>query len=223
VDGVDRIDPSRQGDQGNGKKRKTVSRLLFRAAGRPAESRPADDDTVTVGTMIVALGDRSFGWTMLLFALVNMVPMPIGSTLITAVPLMLLSGQMALGFRHIRLPEFVSRISVGRRRFKSLVLRLKPALRRIERVVRPRLLWLFSRRNERLVGAVLFAVACALFIPLPGSGFIPATALLISSIGLVERDGLVLSGGLVLGAVSIVITIAVAGAVIAGFEALSSG
>jgi hypothetical protein len=103
------------------------------------------------------------------------------------------------------------------------VLRLKPALRRIERVVRPRLLWLFSRRNERLVGAVLFAVACALFIPLPGSGFIPATALLVSSIGLVERDGLVLSGGLVLGAVSIVITIAVAGAVIAGFEALSAG
>ena len=195
--------------------RRTVSRVLFQAAGKPAES-----DEVSVGTMILALGDRSFGWTMLLFALVNMVPMPIGSTLITAIPLMLLSGQMALGFRHIRLPGFVSRIKVGRRRFKGVVLRMKPVIQPIERVVRPRMVWLFSRRNERLIGALLFAVACALFIPLPGSGFIPATAMLISAIGLVERDGAVLTGGLVLGAASIVITIMVAGAVIAGIEAL---
>lgn len=223
MDGVDRSDPSLVTELASGKRRKTVSRLLFRAAGRPAESLPASGDSVSVGTMIMGLGDRSFGWTMLLFALVNMVPMPIGSTLITAVPLMLLSAQMALGFRHIRLPPFVTRITVGRRRFKGVVLRLRPWLQRIERVVRPRMLWLFSRRNERLIGALLFAVSCALFIPLPGSGFIPATAILISSIGLVERDGAVLSGGLVLGALSIVITIAVAGAVLSGIEALRMG
>ena len=121
---------------------------------------------------------------------------------------------------HLRLPHFIARLSVGRRRFKGVILRMKPILGRIERLVRPRMLWMFSRRNERLVGAVLFAVACALFIPLPGSGFIPATALLISSVGLVERDGVVLAGGLVLGAASIVVTIAVAGAVIAGLGAL---
>lgn len=220
MDGGDRIDPTPPKAQSLDAKRRTVSRLLFRAAGRPAEKEPGDDDSVSVGTMILALGDRSFGWTMLLFALVNMVPMPIGSTLITAIPLMLLSGQMALGFRHIRLPGFMTRITVPRRRFKAAVLRMKPALGRIERLVRPRLLWLFSRRNERLIGAVLFAVACALFIPLPGSGFIPATALLISAIGLVERDGALLIGGLVLGLVSIVVTIAVGGAVLAGIEAL---
>lgn len=220
MDGGDRIDSTPPKAQRLDAKRRTVSRLLFRAAGRPAEKEPGDDDSVSVGTMILALGDRSFGWTMLLFALVNMVPMPIGSTLITAIPLMLLSGQMALGFRHIRLPGFMTRITVSRRRFKAAVLRMKPALGRIERLVRPRLLWLFSRRNERLIGAVLFAVACALFIPLPGSGFIPATALLISAIGLVERDGALLIGGLVLGLVSIVVTIAVGGAVLAGIEAL---
>lgn len=197
--------------------RKPVSRTLFRAAGTRS-----DGDEVSVGTMILGLGDRSFGWSIVLFSLVNMVPMPVGSTLITAIPLLLLTAQMALGLRHIALPKFVSRIKVGRRRFKGVVMRMKPVLRRIERVVRPRLLFLFSRRNERLVGALLFAVAFALFMPMPGSGFIPATALLISAIGLVERDGVVLTAGMGLGVVSIIITVIVAGALIAGIEALSA-
>ena len=195
--------------------RKPVSRTLFRAAGTRT-----DGDEVSVGTMILGLGDRSFGWSIVLFALVNMVPMPVGSTLITAIPLLLLTAQMALGLHHIALPGFVSRIKVGRRRFKSVVMRMKPVLSRIERVVRPRLLFLFSRRNEQLVGILLFAVAFALFMPMPGSGFIPATALLISAIGLVERDGAVLVAGLALGVVSIIITIVVAAALIAGIEAL---
>lgn len=197
--------------------RKPVSRALFRAAGTPS-----DGDDVSVGTMILGLGDRSFGWSILLFALVNMVPMPVGSTLFTAIPLLLLTGQMVLGLRHIALPGFVSRIRVGRRRFKGVIVRMRPVFRRVERVVRPRMLWLFSRQNERLVGVLLFAVAFALFLPMPGSGFIPATALLISAIGLVERDGVVLTAGLALGVVSIVITIVVAAALIAGIEALGA-
>jgi hypothetical protein len=192
-----------------------VSRRLFRAAGKPF-----DPDETSIGTMILGLGDRSFGWTILLFSLVNMVPMPVGSTLITAIPLLLLTGQMALGLQHIALPDFIKRIRISRRRFKGVVVRLKPLFRPIERIVRPRLLWLFSRRNERLAGLMLFAVAAALFLPMPGSGFVPATALLISAIGLIERDGMVLIGGMVLGVISILVTAAVATALLAGLMAL---
>ena len=46
---------------------------------------------ITVGEILEALGERSFGWTMLLFAIVNMLPLPIGSTLLTAIPLIILS------------------------------------------------------------------------------------------------------------------------------------
>mgnify|MGYP006307433841 FL=1 len=149
-----------------------------------------------------------------------MVPMPVGSTLITAIPLLLLTGQMALGLQHIALPDFIKRIRISRRRFKGVVVRLKPLFRPIERIVRPRLLWLFSRRNERLAGLMLFAVAAALFLPMPGSGFVPATALLISAIGLIERDGMVLIGGMVLGVISILVTAVVATALLAGLMAL---
>jgi hypothetical protein len=200
----------------NGPPKWRVSRRLFRAAGRPA-----DPDDTSIGTMILGLGDRSFGWTILLFSLVNMVPMPVGSTLITAIPLLLLTAQMALGLQHIALPDFIRRIRISRRRFKGVIVRLRPLFRPIERIVRPRLLWLFSRRNERIAGVMLFAVAAALFLPMPGSGFVPATALLISAIGLIERDGVVLIGGMVLGVISILVTAVVATALLAGLMALS--
>jgi hypothetical protein len=205
----------RHKDPAPGTRRKRVSRVLMRAAGRPK-----DPDEISVGDMILGLGDRSFGWTMLLFALANMVPMPIGSTLITAIPLLIVTAQMALGYHHVRLPGFVTRRMVNRRGFQKVVLRFRPVIGPIERALRPRLPWLFRANAERLIGGALFAVAFALFLPMPGSGFIPATALLISSIGLIERDGYVLIAGLAVGAASIVITAIVTALLIAGAQAL---
>jgi hypothetical protein len=195
-----------------------VSRRLFRAAGART-----DPEETTIGAMIHGLGDRSFGWSLVLFSVVNMVPMPVGSTLITALPLLLLTGQLALGYRQVALPRFMADIRVGKRRFQGVVIRLKPVFSKIERVLRPRLTTLFSPRNEQLVGMFLFAVAAALFLPMPGSGFVPATALLISAIGLIERDGVVLVSGLALGVVAIIVTAVVAAALLAGLKALGAG
>jgi hypothetical protein len=195
--------------------RRRVSRILMRAAGRPS-----DPDEISVGNMVLGLGDRSFGWSLLLFSLVNMVPMPIGSTLITGIPPMIVTAQMALGYHHVWLPGFVTRRMVGRRGFQKVVLRFRPIIGPIERMLRPRLPWMFRPRAERLAGALLFAVAFALFLPMPGSGFLPATALLISAIGVIERDGWVLLAGLGLGIVSIVVTAAVVGLLFEGAQAL---
>src|SRR3546814_15936958 len=68
---------------------------------------------------------------------------------------------------------------------------MKPVLRPLERIIRPRLAWLFERHSERLLGAFLFLVAFALFLPIPLSGFIPAFALFIAGLGLAAHDGVV--------------------------------
>ena len=44
---------------------------------------------------------------------------------------------------------------------------LGPVIRPVERIVRPRLPFVLSRRAERLLGVFLLAVAVALFAPLP--------------------------------------------------------
>jgi hypothetical protein len=191
-----------------------MSRTLFRAAGRRAET-----DLVSISTLIAGLGDRSFGWLILLFALINLIPMPMG--MITSLPLILLTGQMAAGFEHVRLPGFITRLQVNRKAFQRVVLRLKPLIRPIEKIVRPRHDWLFQPKNERLLGFFLLVVSLALFIPIPLSGFIPAIALFITSFGLVERDGIITLAGIALGVVAIIITLAVGGMLVVGAQALA--
>jgi hypothetical protein len=185
-------------------RRRTISRSLLRAVGRHRKT-----DAHTIGTVVSDLGDRSFGWSIVLFALINLLPLPIGANMVTSIPLLLLTGQMALGLRYVGLPDFIKRRRVPRNRFRGAVIRLRPLLRSIEKVIRPRRLWLFQPRAERGIGILLFAVSCALFLPIPLSGYIPAIALLVTSLGLVERDGTLVLIGMAIGIVAIVVTLAI--------------
>lgn len=199
---------------------KPLRRRLSRRLVRAASARPRGG-LMSVQQLIDTLGDRSFGWCILVFALVNMVPTPIGTNMVTSIPLILLAGQMALGYRQVRLPAFVTRREIDRRGFQRLVLRFGPVIRPIERMVRPRLPALFTARQEQLLGMFLLLVALSLFAPIPLSGFIPATALFVTGFGLVERDGVVLIAGVALGVVAVLVTLVVGSALLAGVQALA--
>lgn len=198
--------------------RRRLSQRLVRAA-RNRERR--GDNDMSVGELIETLGDRSFGWCFVLFSLINMLPMPIGSNMITSIPVILIAGQMALGLKRVWLPGFVKRMRIGRRRFQKQVLWLGPVIRPIERVVRERHTWIFTGRAERGLGIFLFLVTLALFAPIPLSGYIPAAALFLAGIGLVERDGLVTLGGVFLGAIAIAVTLVVGAMLVLGAERLA--
>lgn len=195
-----------------------LSRRLFRAAG-PRTGAP---DT-TLGAVLAGLGDRSFGWLILIFALVNLLPMPIGGTLITAIPLMIVTLQMALGLHAVRLPGRLTRWPVNRKAFQKRVLWLGPVIRLIERVVRRRVEFVFAPQAERLLGIWLLCVSVVLFMPIPLSGYLPAFALFISGVGLVERDGLVTLVGAGLGLVAMAVTAGVVATVIMGAHSLGYG
>ncbi len=196
--------------------RRRLSRRLVGAA-RNKDHR-AD---MSLGELIESLGDRSFGWCILLFALINMLPMPVGSNMITSIPVILVTAQMALGLEQVRLPGFVTRRQIPRRRFQKLVLWLGPVIRPIERMVRARLPSVFDTRSERALGIFLFVVALSLFAPIPFSGYIPAAALCLAGIGLVERDGALVLGGVGLGVIAILVTVVVAVMLFVGAEALT--
>lgn len=157
---------------------------------------------------------------MLLFSLINLLPLPPGTTLLTALPLILIAGQMALGFEQLQLPKMIGRREVQRESLRRVVHKMRPISRRIERIIRPRMPWVFYPRNERLIGLWLLLVAFALFLPLPLSGWFPAISLLVSGFGLIERDGLVLVIGAIMGAASILITLLVATTLAIGAEAV---
>lgn len=176
--------------------------------------------TLTLGSLLTALGEASFGWAIVVFSLVTLLPLPPGLTLITALPLLVTTGQMLLGYTHMRLPRALARLPLDQNRLRRVVLGLRPVTRRLERVLQPRFTLLFARRWQRPMGALLFLVAFALFLPVPFTGWFPALSLFTAGVGIVERDGVVTLAGIVLGGLSVVLTLAVVLSVLAGADAL---
>lgn len=185
-------------------RKRTLSRVLHRAIGQRRKA-----SMVTVGTIVSGLGDRSFGWLLLIFTLVNLMPLPYGATLVTALPLLGLSAQMVLGRQHVWLPERLTQRSLSTETIQRTVIRLRPLMRPLERFLRRRHEWVFTGTRERWLGAWLFLVSFALFLPLPLSGWVPALAVFVMAVGLIERDGAVTLAGAVLGACGVVLTVVV--------------
>jgi hypothetical protein len=192
-----------------------MSWTLLKAAKR----RP-EEQALCVGAVLSKLGDRSFAWAALFFGLLNLIPAPPGSTLLLAPPLLFITGQMALGARYLTLPDFFTRRRVPTESIRKAVIRMRPLFRFIERLLKPRHFWLFTARNERAIGVALFVVSVALLTPLPLTGAFPAWAIVITSLGLLERDGIATLVGLGVGAASVAVTVVVVGAVVAGVETL---
>lgn len=164
------------------------------------ESRPR----VSVGDLLDSFGQRAFGALIFIFAIPNALPvyMP-GLSAILGTPLLFLTWQLMAGHRQPRLPEVIRGRSFDRRDFLRLESRLAPTLRRIERMIRPRMLRLTGPSGERLIGAFGFALAVAIFLPIPFGNMLPAIALSLLAFGILERDGVAILLGGILGVLSL--------------------
>ncbi|MEE4013177.1 exopolysaccharide biosynthesis protein [Roseibium sp. FZY0029] len=167
------------------------------------------DGTLTLGNLLLALGETSFGWAIVLFSLLTLLPLPPGSSLVTGLPVLVTTFQMVLGFPHVKLPRPLARLSLNHNKLRRTMVRLRPVTMRLERVLAHRYEGLFARKHERLLGLALFVIAFTLFLPVPLSGWFPAVALFIAGVGIVERDGLVVIFGLLLGLAAVLLTAAI--------------
>ena len=175
-----------------------------------------DQPEVSVGGLVDAIGDRAFGLVTLAFAVPNCIPGPPGLGSVLGIPLIIFGLQLAAGRRVPWLPRFV-----GRRRLKIATLVrvldfVGPVLRRIERVCRPRVTVLVSRRAERALGVAIFTLACAIAMPLPMTNMVPAIGIGVISLGLLEEDGVTVLAGLAIGLIGVAIVIAVVYAIVFG-------
>lgn len=173
--------------------------------------------SISIGTIRDALGDRSFAALLVLFAALNLLPLPPGATLVLGLPLLLVSGQMVLGYRNPWLPRMLLRKTVDAERFRRASTRLVPLLERLERLVTPRH-WPFSpAASDRIIGAITLLLGLAVTLPIPLGNWLPAFAIAILGLALSERDGIFFVVGVLTGLASFAIIGAVVGT--AGFIA----
>ncbi|MBC7738035.1 MAG: exopolysaccharide biosynthesis protein [Candidatus Saccharibacteria bacterium] len=176
-------------------------------------------ERLSLAQILTNLSDQARGVLMILFALPNCVPGIPGTSAITGLPLVFLTLQMALNLPPW-LPAFIANRSVSRQWLAGVMIKAEPWLRRIERLVHPRLMVLTSDTAERLVGAWGLVLSVVIMLPIPLGNTLPALSLLALSVGFVGRDGAWVLGGLVVSGLAAALLFAAGWAAFAAMIAL---
>lgn len=172
-------------------------------------------ERISVSDLLSALGDRALGALMFVFAIPNVLPTPPGTSTVLGAPLIFLAAQVAFG-RSPWLPAIISQRSMSREDFHVLIRRIAPWLERAEKLLKPRASVLAMPPMEYLVGLICLLLALVLVLPIPLGNMLPALAISLMALGLLERDGVWISAGLAMAVVSLLV---VSGVVYALFKA----
>ncbi|HEX2136525.1 MAG TPA: exopolysaccharide biosynthesis protein [Microvirga sp.] len=183
----------------------------------------AAGESLAIGEIVGAFGERAFGFVLILFSLPNCVPAPPGLAGIVGTPVLIFGLQMILGHKRPWLPGFVLRRRVSVATFRRLIDVAEPRLRKLEAFCKPRLVWLFGRAGDRVVGLFAVLVAVSVLIPFPGTNSPPSIALVIASIAVMEEDGYLLIGAYLIGLAGLAYTAAVTGTAIHLVQAALTG
>jgi hypothetical protein len=160
-----------------------LSVVLFRLA------HEGDSGRVSIGNLLAALGDRALAALMFVFAVPNVMPTPPGFSAVLGAPLIFLAAQLMLGMRPW-LPGVITRRSLARDDLQTLVRRIRPWLARAETLLRPRWSGLTRPPVEYAIGLLCLVLAILLSLPIPLGNTLPALAISVLALGVLERDGL---------------------------------
>lgn len=176
-----------------------------------------DNGKITVGTLIDALYDRSFGVVIILFALPNAI-FPLAFVL--GIPILIFTIQMIMGRQRPWLPEFMRQRTIDRTMFSKIVLYVVKYLGKIERFLKPRWNFLTTNAMERFIGVWLTVLTLILMVPVPGGNTLPAFGITITAAGLLEKDGVAIAVGMLIGLVGSVYVVSVVGGLWAAARAI---
>ena len=146
-------------------------------------------DRLTFTELAAKLHSRAWGGLLFIFAAINVLPLPPGTSVFFAIPLMIVSAQMILGRASPWFPNRIDRRGVTKEELKRLVGKIEWLELRIERVLKPRLPRLTGPMAARLIGAVCLVLALVAAIPIPLFHVAPAVAIVLFGLALIYRDG----------------------------------
>ena len=191
-----------------------------------AESRFSDqlerwlksDGDKTLGGLIELFGEKSFAVLFVLLLGVPALPLPTGgATHVFEAIAMLVALQLIANREEIWLPRRWRQLSVGGERQQRFLAALLKMVRRLERVSRPRLAFLFGHRVSNVVfGALVIGGSLGAFLAPPFSGLdtLPALGVVLVSLGVLLEDFAVVVAGVVVGSAGVVLEIVLGGAAV---------
>ncbi|CCG08274.1 exopolysaccharide biosynthesis protein [Pararhodospirillum photometricum] len=175
-----------------------------------------EGERVCLQDLVEALGDRGYGFFLLIFAFPNVLPSPVpGISAVLGIPLILVAGQLMMGSPAPWFPRVLGERSLATKDLARMIAVIVPWLRRLERLFKPRLRWLTFPLAERLLAAFCAVLAVVLILPIPLGNMPPGLSVSLIALGLIEHDGLTILIGLLVGLLALGIVVGVAAAFLA--------
>jgi hypothetical protein len=149
-------------------------------------------ERISVEALLEPLQRRAFGFLLLLLAIPNFIPVPLGIGGIMGVLVIALGLEMLVGLEHPWIPGFLRRRTMSRDGLLRFLDRAEPITRRLETVCKPRLQRLTRRPFTFVSGAIMILIGILLALPIPFTNYVFGGMLIAFAFALVERDGALL-------------------------------
>jgi len=174
----------------------------------------------TLGSLVEVFGEKSFAILFVLLLGVPALPLPTGgATHVFEIIAALLALQLIVGRDQIWLPQKWCKLELAGPKQQKFISGLMKLIRRLERLSRPRLRFLFNNGLSNSVFGVLVigGTAGAFFAPpFTGLDTLPALGVVLLSLGVLLEDVIVVAVGVVVGVGGVLLEIIVGSAVVHG-------
>ncbi|MDR7485569.1 MAG: exopolysaccharide biosynthesis protein [Armatimonadota bacterium] len=202
--------------QGGHDERQARLSALIETVLDEAQTRP-----VRFGELVDRTAERGYGLWMILLGLPMLIPvLPPGSSTVVGPIYAVFAVQMLLGQPRPWVPVRFRQMVLGAGAVRALRERGVPWIRRLERLSRPRWAVVPEKVVLRAAGVMVFLMGVILLSPLPFLNTLPAIAVMLIGMGLLNRDALFMLAGLGVGVVSLALAGLSAGLIVVMIQRL---
>lgn len=172
----------------------TLERVSRRGPSADLDRDGAPD--ATLGALLDAMDERAFGLVLLMLAIPCCIPFLYGVPQIVSLPMFAVVFQIAQGREQPWLPGKLKARAIDVASLRSILGRVAKYIGWVERLAKPRMVWLTEGAALRIVGAVLLIPVASILSPIPLSNTPPGVGVAVVAVGLLERDGVLTLAGL---------------------------
>lgn len=148
------------------------------------------DEVLRLGELLKDFGPAAFGMLLFFGVLPAFIPVPGVGGAIGGPLVMLVGVQLLVGMRKLWLPRFLARRGPHRSAMLRFRHRMAPWLRRLEKLVRPRMAIMLDHRLALcFTGLQVVLLGLLLALPIPLTNYAFGILLLLYALALLERDG----------------------------------
>lgn len=133
---------------------------------------------------------RAWGALLFIFSIVNVLPLPPGTNMVLAIPMIIVAAQMVFGRESPWFPRWIDKRGVSQTELRMVTNKIIWLERRAERLFKPRMASLTGRTAARAIGLACLLLGILAAIPIPVIHIAPAAGIALFGLALIYRDGM---------------------------------